>query len=367
MKKKILLIAESNMSLSGVPVVYMSIVRTLHNEFDFDIIILKNNDLFFKDEFLSYGGQIYHFDCQKPKSLIKKISWYLGSYHNEFKKFLHHHHINLNNYSAIHSFNEYFSYPFFKEAKRANIKNIILHICSAASAYPSKKSIKQSLWNFYQKRSLKFCSTILFVSHKSMFYNNYKNKGRVLYNIYDEEKYSTLITYEGNGLSLTQIGTFSSRKNQLFSIKVLENILKTYPDAHLNIVGKSINDGYTEQMLEYIEHTTVKNNISILDTTTDRIDLNKKTSFILYPSVQDSFGLVLIESQASGIHCFSSNLVPNDADMGNVEFLELDSELWSNKIISYFRKNGNNRTDPINKEKFSLETFRNSLLNIYNS
>ena len=41
--KKILLIADSNMSLSGVPVVYMSIVRQLHSEYTFDIIVLKDN------------------------------------------------------------------------------------------------------------------------------------------------------------------------------------------------------------------------------------------------------------------------------------------------------------------------------------
>lgn len=365
-KKRILLIAESNMSLSGVPVVYMSIVRTLHNEFDFDIIVLKNNDMFFEKEFLSYGGNIYFFNFQKPSNFLKKLQWYTHGYDKQFKKYIKNNHLDLSKYSAVHSFNEYFSYPFFKEAKKAKINKIILHICSAASAYPNKKSFKQLIWNSYRRKALKYCSTILFVSKKSMLYNNYKNKGRVLYNIYDENKYNQIIPCNSNKLSLTQIGTFSSRKNQMFSIDVLKNIQKVYPNAVLNIVGKSINDGYAEKMIEYINKEKMDKAINVLNTSTDRVELNKETSFILYPSTQDSFGLVLIESQASGIHCFASNLIPNDADMGNVEFLELDAKLWAERIIDCFKKNGNNRIVPQGKEKFSAKTFHDTLLEIYN-
>ena len=365
-KKRILLIAESNMSLSGVPVVYMSIVRTLQDLFDFDIIILKNNDMFFEKEFLSYGGSVYFFNFQKPSNIFKKLQWYAHGYNKQFKTFLKKNKLDLRKYSAVHSFNEYFSYPFFKEAKKAKINNVILHICSAASAYPDKKNFKQLIWNCYKRKALKYCSTILFVSKKSMLYNNYKNKGKVLYNIYDENKYNRIIPCASNELLLSQIGTFSSRKNQMFSIDVLKAIQKIYPNAVLNIVGKSINDGYAEKMVEYINKEKMGKSINILNTSTNRVELNKKTSFVLYPSTQDSFGLVLIESQASGIHCFASNLIPDDADMGNVEFLELDAKLWAERIVDFFKKNGNNRIEPQYKEKFSTKAFRNALIKTYN-
>ena len=68
--KNVLLIADSNMSLSGVPVVFMSIVRNLHKEYHFDIIVLKDNDMYFEKEFLSYGGKIFRFQFNKPSGFL---------------------------------------------------------------------------------------------------------------------------------------------------------------------------------------------------------------------------------------------------------------------------------------------------------
>ena len=363
--KKILLIADSNMSLSGVPVVFMSIVRQLKDEFLFDIIVLKDNDMFFEKEFLSYGGKIYRYNFNKPNGLLSKTKWFLRGYTKSVKDFIDKN-IDLRSYSVVHSFNEDFSYPFFKEAKKAGISKRILHICSAISAYSQKLPFKRRLLNVYRKKAMKYCSDIVFVSNKSLSLNNYKNKGLVLYNIYDEKKFGNIEKCEHNRLVLTQIATFSYRKNQLFSLDVIRIIKNSYPGVILNIVGKELEDGYLNLINKYIEQNNLKENIRFLGTTIDRKQLNKETSFVIYPSTMESFGLVLIESQSCGIHCFASKGIPNDADMGNVDFLELDSVLWAKEIISYYEKNGNERKEPINKDKFSTANFKNTLLKLYN-
>ena len=362
--KKVLLIADSNMSLSGVPVVFMSIVRQLHQEYSFDIIVLKDNDMHFEKEFLSFGGKVFRFNYDKPESFFPKLGWLCSRYPKNVKKFLKQN-VHLSDYCAIHSFHEGFSYPFFKEAKKAGVKNRILHICSAKSAYPLQKSFSQSMFNWYQKKAKKCCTNIAFVSQKSLEFNDYKNKGVVLYNIYDEDKFGEITECNHDNLVLTQIATFSSRKNQLFSLAVINEIKKEYPNVTLNIVGTEIESGYLQKMNDFIRDNNLQNNAKFLGNKVDRIELNKDTSFMLYPSTMESFGLVLIESQACGIHCFANKDIPNDADMGNTDFIELDVGLWANRIISYFKDNGNERKEPINKDKFSYDQFKKTIRGLY--
>lgn len=362
-KKRVLIIASSNMSLSGVPVVYMSIVRALKDEYSFDIIILKNDDMYFEQEFKSYGGKIYFFNCQKPNGTFKSLIWAIFKLKRKTKAFFNEQ-IDINNYDCIHSFNgEFGSIVFSKLKNKKTIK--IFHICSAQSAYKRKKKLKELIWESIFSPVCKYADHILFVSKASLENSGYKSKGLILYNIYDEEKYGKIEKCIHNSLCLTQIGTFSSRKNQLFSLRVLHEILNFYPDAKLNIVGKEIEDGYLKLIKLYIKNNNLNDNVNICDPSTDRIQLNRMTSFVIYPSLQDSFGLVLIESQASGIHCFASNTIPNDADLGNVDFIELDENKWSKLICDFYRRHGNARIAPINLEKFSKNTFKNTLLALY--
>ena len=194
--------------------------------------------------------------------------------------------------------------------------------------------------------------------------NNYKNKGVVLYGIYDQ-KFDEILKCNHSNLTLTQIGTFSSRKNQLFSIKLIKSISKIIKNAKLIIVGTEKEKGYLEKMSISVKEMGLENSVLIRGTSTNRIELSKETSYIIYPSVMDSFGLVLVESQASGLHCFASNTIPTDANMGNVDFLNLDVDKWTTEIINYFNKYGNERKLPINKNKFSSEQFRKTVLKLY--
>lgn len=362
--KKILLIADSNMSLSGVPVVFMSIVRQLYKQYIFDIVVLKDNDMYFEKEFLSYGGKVFRFNFMKPNSFLSKLKWLTNEYPNKVKKFLSNN-LDLKEYDAIHSFNEGFSYPFLKEAKKTGIRNIILHINSAASAYHQKKTFSQIMFRWYQRKAFKLCSKILFVSKQSLILNNYKNKGIILYNTYDEEKYGHIITCNHNNLVLTHIATFSSRKNQLFSLDVVKRISEQIPTVILNLIGSERENFYLSKINDFITENKLQDNVRILDPKSDQMEVYKSTTCALLPSTMESFGLVLIESQACGIHCFANKNLPHDADMGNIDFIKLDSTLWAKKIIEYFNKNGNKRKKSINKERFSTQQFIDTLNNLY--
>lgn len=354
------------MSLSGVPVVYMSIVRNLSKEYFFDIVIFKNNDMFFEKEFLSFGGKIFFFDCPIPNGVFGKINWLLFKYGKEAKKFIKDN-IDLSQYSAIHSFNELYSFPFLKAGKDSGIKNLIVHICSPMSAYPDKGfRVTRFMAKQYQKKAFKLCSSIVCVSEQTKKYYNYNNKGVVVYNMYDENKFSSIVNCNHNNLVLTQIGTFSSRKNQLFSLEVIDKIKQLIPNVKLNIVGKEIEPDYKEKMDSMMQEHNLIDNVVYISNSTNRGDIDKDTSYYIYPSTFESFGMILIESQAAGIHCFASDTIPNDADMGNASFLPLDSDIWATEIVKYYNEFGNKRKEPLNKEKFSKSNFIKSIKKLYN-
>lgn len=362
--KKILLLADSNMSLSGVPVVFMSIVRLLSKEYQFDIVVFKDNDMYFEKEFLSYGGKVFRYNFNKPDNFLKKLIWIKFSYYKSVKKFIKEN-IKLDEYAAIHSFQEDFSYPFIKEAKKAGIKNRIIHICSAASAYKLKKHLNRKLLDQYKKKTIKQATNIVFVSKQALEMSKHKNKGVILYSVIDTQKYNQIIECVHKDLELAQIGTLSSRKNQLFSLKIIKDIKRYIPNIRLNIVGRELEAGYLKKMKDYIHQEGLDANVSFLDASTNQIELYKHTSYVLYPSTMESFGLILIEAQSCGIHCFANKEIPNDADMGNADFLELNPELWSKSIIDYYNKHKNERKNPSNVDRFSKENFINTIKKLY--
>ena len=360
-KKRILLIADSDMSNSGVPMVYMSIVRALKDDFIFDIVVSSTKDMHYKEEFLSHGGNIYYFEKKIPNNSMFKMLWMIFCLGKLIKKFCKEN-LLLNNYYALHSFDEKYSSCFFRIAKAQSIKYRIIHICAAFRAYKRKFNIKQFLFEFDRRKTLRHCTSIACSSDSTLELNNYKNKGVVLYRTYNKKQFPGVVECNHDKLVLTQIGTFSSRKNQLFSLEVVKNIKQKINNVTINFVGKEMEEKYLNKMNEFINDNNLKNNVNYLGTSPDRNALSKETSFVLHPSIMEGSGNVLVESQVSGIHCFASNTLPRGYDLGNVQYLELNAALWSNKILSYFKENKNIRKKPIGCEKFSEKSFKKTLL-----
>lgn len=363
--KKILIIASKNLSMSGVPVVIMSIVRALHKEYCFDILIYDTHDNYFDKEFLSYGGKIFYFNKKRRKNLLKKIYYQFLTYNYRIRRFFRTK-INLAEYDIIHSFDEERSYPIFLYAKKNNLKTI-LHINSADAAYPRNKGIFHLVEHCLQKKALRFCDCVLCVSEPVYKLWNYKNKGKLVLNCFDSEYLNQIIDKQTSDIVLCQIGTFSSRKNQLFSLQVVDILNKKKFHAILYLIGNEIENGYKNKINTFIDDKNLKNNVVFLPPDYDKKMLFSKTSFLLFPSLKESFGLVLLEAQASGIHCFASDTIPTDSDMGNVDFLELNATKWATAIEDYYFKNGNKRTEPKRKNIFSIETYSNRIKNIYES
>lgn len=361
-RKRMLIIAH-NMSPTGVPAVYMSIVRSLNDKYVFDIVLGSDNNTYYQSEFLNYGGSIFVNKAVKPSNIFKKIWWFLFSYNRETNKFIKNN-LNFSDYVAVHSFNEIFSYPFFKSAKKSGVKKMVLYLLSASRAYKLKRNFKTLFVEIYRKKALRLCSSIACISKETLKYNNYKNKGIVFYPSIKTSKIGPIVKCQHNRLVLSQIASFSERKNQLFTLEVLRLIKESVSNVKLLFVGQRLGTEYEKKMDDFIICNNLCGNVEFLGPDLEKCKLNEIASYTLYPSTMESFGLVIIDSQTSGIHCFASNTLPDDTDLGNVDYLALDPKVWCNKILRFYQKYGNKRTKPTGIQKFSEENFKETLLKI---
>lgn len=358
-KKRVLIIAANDMGKSGVPGVFMSIVRNLSDIYIFDIVITREN-YYYRDEFLSYGGGIYLIKERNYRNKLKRIWWRLIGNNkyikNELTSILKN-----NDYDIIHSFKETDSSIFFKCAKQNNINKRILHINRIYSKFGNP------FVNFYsnicRRKTIKLSTNQIAVSNLSgqSFFNN-KNF-LIIYNTYDENKYH-YIENNNDDLVLLQIGTFLPIKNQLFTIDVFNIIKKKISNARLILLGSPYDIGYYNKCIKKIKDYNLNNDISILEANYNQSLLLDDVSYTLLPSTSEGLSLTAIESQACGIHMFASKNVPLEVNIGGITYIELKVCEWVDKILDFYNINKNKRIK-YDLSKFSNKCFNNNYKKLY--
>ena len=354
--KKVLIIAYNDLNKSGVPNVIFQVVKSLYKYCSFDIMV--------------FGNDLYYFDLLQKQgykniNIIKfGDSFKIRDCYNYYKKALIF--FNNNKYDIVHSFLEYKSYPFFKAAKENNINQRIYH-----SNINKRKDnlVDNFIKSFLRKKSIKYSTDLIGVSKDCCDYMFKKEKCTVINNPYDESIYNKNIknNLNKNKLVLTQIATYNSNKNQLFSLQIVNEIYKTYKDVTLKLVGRETENGYLSSIKHFIFDNNLKTVIELIDGNSNIGNIYEETTFTLIPSKSEGFSLVAIESQACGITPFLSSNVPHDVDpYGFAHYINSnDPKEWAKEILSLFEKIGNNRFELPIDNPFTKDNFKNKLLALY--
>lgn len=364
--KKALIIAYNDLNNSGVPNVIYQTIKALHEEYSFDVLVFGDDEHYYQ-KLKSEGIDInlIKYIDEKPKGKLGRLFWW-------FHKRPHDHYLFMkkmlkeNDYSVIHSFKEYYSWPFFKVAKEAGIGKRILH----RSINPEKprQLVNRILESKNRRLSIKYASSLVGVSEICCKNAYRKREYTVLYNSYDEQKYNANVENRlSNGeLVITQVASYSHNKNQLFSLQVLKELKKLYENTKLNLVGASGITSYYQKLIDYVKANDLEKDVSFIDKSDDVEKIYEKTTFAIIPSLREGFSLVAIEAQACGINVFASSSVPIDVDCCGVKYLDLSTgpAYWAKEIYKSFLEQHNSRV-LYDVSGFSFERFKKELETLY--
>ena len=361
-KKNALIIAYNDLNNSGVPNVIYQTIKALHNEFDFDVVV--------------FGNDLYHYQKLVDEGIknINVINWYKEGKRNKISRALNHlikdpkdmykrtlELLSKKEYSVIHSFREYDSWPFLKAAAEKGVQNRIVHsnvIHSEKDSYLVRRN---------KRRTIKYATTFVGVTKDCCEHAWQGQEYSVIHSGYDDSKFKlSESTLRKDELVLTHISTYSENKNQLFSIKLIKELKVLYPKAKLRIVGAVREKGYFSKMRNAIIEEGVNDWVDVVDGSNGVESFPAKSTFYILPSIHEGASLVVVEAQACGIKVFASTGVPQEMNVGGITYLDLNDgpKKWAEVIYEEFKKSGNART-AYNTTSFSSESFKKNISSLY--
>ena len=322
---RILHISDS-MNHGGIENFIMNIYRTIdRSKVQFDFIQFKRNSVY-NDEILELGGKIYYL----PGKGEDIISNFRG-----IRKI-----VKDNNYKIVHR--------HFHNASMAFELLATVGITKCRIAHSHSSSSKRKKVHRIFKPLLKLVATDNFacseLAGKWMFGNSSFEiiKNGISYDRFrfsnNKRDYIRSLYHIESGPIIGIVGRLSDVKNHIFVINIFEKICKQLPDAKLLIVG----DGEERSYIENEVNLKGLNQNVIMTGARDNIDeyMCAMDVFIM-PSKYEGLGIALIEAQVSGLSCFVSDVIPDEAIISDFVYkisLEQSIDYWSDRIIENIKE-----------------------------
>lgn len=332
----------------GVQAEVMCPARILsRDEVEFDALLLSDVGGYYEEEFKKYG-QIYRIPIKKKKTKIQRALSIFTNYIYLRKKmigFLKTH----NDYDAIHVRHLTLNAPCISAAQKVGVPVRIAH-CAVNRPRDELKDRAIVTWYLKQcSRVLRKKATHIFgVTSSAVEYIAGEGNGVVMKNPtialdrFNPEIYPNQ-NVDGD-IRLIMVGSYSSRKNQKFSVEILNELCKCRPDSKLTFIGypRSTTETYLPELKQMVVDYGLDNNVSFLPQDSDIPLEMSKSTFLLMPSLQEGLPNVALEAQAMGLPCFISTDVSTECDCGLCYFYERSkgAAYWADKLIEYVDKNG---------------------------
>ena len=142
---------------------------------------------------------------------------------------------------------------------------------------------------------------------------------------------------EHDYIGLMQIGYYCKLKNQLFSLKVLQELLNREHKAKLRFIGYDSGSGYINKVINEVNNKNLTDNVEFLPSDFNKNEVLETTDFLLLPSESEGLPLVALEAQSSRTYCIASSNVPEDVDVGLFNRFPITGEqapsAWAEFII----------------------------------
>lgn len=258
-------------------------------------------------------------------------------------------------YDAIHIHTNYQAFLSIIAAKRAKIKKIIVH--SHSTKFPHGTVIlNRVVMDFIPVKRLscgEAAGKAFFGKHHFTIINNAINieqfEKKSNYN-YDDLKKKLF----GEKYVIGHIGRFTPQKNHNFLIDLIEKLREKDSNYILVLYG----EGKSEQEIKKkVKEKKLEKNVKFMGVTKDAATAYRLFDIFVLPSLYEGFPVTLVESQLSETKSLASNRISQECNlnMGLLEFLPLDVDVWANTIESY--RNSVNKDIHVYKQNNRIDEY----------
>lgn len=352
------------MNRGGAETMIMNYYRNIdRSKVQFDFLVHREEIGAYEEEIRSLGGRIYRMPSLYPRNFRK--------YKGEILEFLKEH----SEYKIIHGNFSELGYFLYKEAKKQGLATRIVHAHNYSKGFDIK-----SIFRFYWKHAMRKDVTHMFTcsniaaewlfgkknSNKSITMNNAIDTKRFTYDLNKSREIKKELGVE-NKFVLGHVGRFNIQKNHEFLIDIFYEIRKQNENVVLMLVG----EGELEKKIkDKVAALGIIEDVIFMESRADVNSIMQSFDVFLFPSIFEGLGVVLIEAQASGLKCFTSEgAVPLEAKVTDLlEYIPLKrgAKYWAKEILKY--KDGYLREDTSKKiisSNFDIEKNANWLEEFY--
>lgn len=345
----------------GVEAVVMNYYRHIdRNKIQFDFICDEDSTNIPYEEIEKLGGKVILIP---PYQKIFK-------YHKELKRVL-----KEGKYKIVHSHINTLSVFSLFAAKCAGVPIRIAHSHSTTNKKEKKKNLlKQILRPFSKLFATDYmcCSEL---SGRWLFGNKEYDKGNVflLNNAIDLDKFKfdenirkekrKELKIDDNTLVIGHVGRFSREKNHKFILNLFSKFHNENTKTKLLLIGQG---KLMSKIKEDVNNLNLENDVIFLGQKEQVCEFYNIMDLLIFPSLYEGFGMVVIEAQVNNLPCILSTEVPKIAKVSDgAEFVKLkeNEAIWIEKIKNSIKKRGKLRYTKdikkydIKKEKIKLEKY----------
>lgn len=314
----------NNLGSGGTEAFVMNVYRNIDREkIQFDFLVRSNENGKLVDEIKKMGGKVI-IHPPFPRHIMAN--------YRKLKQFLKEHH---SEYVAIHLHANALIYVKpIQVAKKYGIPIRIIHSHSVTSKYKMLHEInmkRASRWYTHSFACSINAGKWMFDKKKFEVINNGVDLKRFEYNSSTRKELQKLYNIE-NKTVIGHVGRFESAKNHKFLIEVFRKYHLNNPNSVLLLVGAGQEKKSIEQIVEKYK---LSKDVIFTGAVENVEDYFSAMDVFLFPSLWEGLGMVLIEAQANGLPCITSNVIPREACLSNYYYevdLNESIEEWVEKV-----------------------------------
>jgi glycosyltransferase involved in cell wall biosynthesis len=166
------------------------------------------------------------------------------------------------------------------------------------------------------------------------------------------------------------LGRTMSHKNPAFALEVAKECISSDPDVRLLMAGAG--DNKRREFGSQIREWGLEEKIKLLGVRSDVPRLMLGSDLLLFPSLAEGLGMVVVEAQAAGLRVLASGTTPRECSVvpGLVNFLSLDltARDWADevgRVIDLGRVESSYCLEAIRRSPFSIENSAANLMKLY--